>query len=596
MRASHTQTIVDPGQSKSSARMTRANLTIALALFLLALAARLIFLFNSPDQDWPHSIFYEGDAPIWVEWATAIDTARPFHFNLPIHPPGVAYLIAWSYDGVRSSGFVGMKLLWCVMSALACSLTYLACVPAMSRRIAITASLMLVFSFNQYLLATSLNSETPYLMLLPMMVLLTLRWLASPARWTLALLGLTHGFALLLRPEHPILMLMLGTWMLLARPGSTDVQSSAASPSLLRRFGAVAMMGIISLLICLPWTTHAIRSVRAFNTVELDAIRFNLSPVEWTDDAQAAINALPGFARLDNYQFINHWAQRNSIDTLQDADIERFFAQEFGYTPRALSPLVLISNQGPFSFALANHPQTDGGFTRAALAHPLLGPDPSFAFAFPPHNRVFNDGWRVGSAFIRDDPSTWLRNVGRKFERFADGVTSGFGAANLPLNRTGVREPVDMFVSDARLALLWQNALLALIVTGIVLALVRRMPVTPWLLIILYKLIVTLAFYGYARQGASIAPAFFVFIAIIADVLLSPLDRQQSRMMRFHPAIAIMMCAALLAGDIFFSRRNEQPSIVGQTSPRPELISTPAASEATPKPIPFHAFNRIEIR
>ena len=74
----------------------------AAAITLLALLLRLAFLFGSPDRAWPHSIWYEGDAPLWVEYAAALDKGEAFEFNLPIHPPGVAYPLSWFYPGVRT--------------------------------------------------------------------------------------------------------------------------------------------------------------------------------------------------------------------------------------------------------------------------------------------------------------------------------------------------------------------------------------------------------------------------------------------------------------------------------------------------------------
>jgi hypothetical protein len=564
-----------------------------MAIAFVAFLARVIFLLDSPDRDWPHSIFYEGDAVMWVEWAAQIDQRLPFQFDLPIHPPAVAYTLAYAYDGVRQSGFLGLKMLWCAMSAGACALTFLACASTLGRRVGVIAALLLAFSFNQYVLATSINGETPYVLLLPAIVLLTHRASAAPNYRLLAILGAMHGVALLLRPEHPLLMLCCGAWMLFANPlipGSPRNQPARLTSR--SRLRAIALMGAAALLVCMPWSVHAVLAATRYNALEVKPIEFDRAPVEWTDSARASLNALPGFARLDNFAAINLLAQTRRdeqmrSEPLSGADVNRLLSGEFGWIPRPLPPLVLVSNQGPLSFALANHPKADGGFSRAALAHPMRGSDPTFAFAFPPHNRVFTDGWRVGWEYIKADPKGWLKNVGRKFQRFADGVTCGFGAANLPLWREagGVREPVDMFVSRAGVARIWQVALLAMIAAGVVLALARRMPIGLWLLIILYKLVITLLFYGYARQGASIAPAIYVFIAIAIDSLLLRLDRAAPGWMKWQPVLATMICIVALATDLLCSRRNEHVAIHGATLQRPELGHGA-----------FQAFNRIEIR
>ena len=567
---------------------------MVLAIFLLALTARLIFLFNSPDRDWPHSIFYEGDAVMWVDWAAQIDRRLPFQFDLPIHPPAVAYTLAYAYDGLRLSGFLGLKILWCAMSAGACALTFLACAPTLGRRVGAVAALLLCFSFNQYLLATSINSETPYALVLPAIVLLTQRSTTSPHRWPLAPLGSLHGVALLLRPEHPLLMLLFGTWMLFGhRPPITEpmpaTRATQRTPPHIRGL-AVALMGAVALLACLPWTVHAVMASKRYNALEVKPIDFNAAPIEWTDSAQATLNALPAFARLDNFAAINLLAQTRRgapahREPLNGADVIKLLHAEFGWTPRALTPFVLISNQGPFSFALANHPLADGGFSRAALAHPMRGDDPQFACAFPPHNRVFTDGWRVGWDYIRSDPGPWRKNVGRKFQRFTDGVTGGFAAANLPLGREGVRGAVDMFVADTPSARWWRLGMLAVITAGVILAVARRMPVALWLLIILYKLIITLLFYGYARQGASIAPAFYVLMGIAIDSLLLQIDRRWPGWIRGQAMVVGSIVAAMLISDVVMSRRDERITIVGTHVPRPDLGATA-----------FQAFNRIAIR
>ncbi len=603
MRASATS--LSPHRSTSGARSNRdvlhawqSDAAITIAFFILAFAARLIFLFNSPDREWPHSAYYEGDAIVWVEWAKAIDEGGVFQFDLPIHPPAVAYAIAYLSRGVQTTGFISLKVLWCAMSAAACAFTFLACAENMRRRIAVIAALLLTFSFGQYVLATSLNNETPYVMLLTMIVWLTQRAIAQPARWTIIALGVAHGFAMLSRAEHPLLLGMFLLWILIARVPQTQIPDVAAGPSKRVRIRApsrarllsATSIAFVALLMCLPWTVHATLATMRFNNIQPGPIAFNLAPVEWDESARAALNTLPAFARVDNFAAVNYFAQKNLAPELQGvplngSDVYKLIHVEFGWIPRPLPSFVLVSDQGPFSFALANHPDCDGGFSRGALAHPMRGKDPEFAFAFPPHNRVFIDGWRVGWEEIRSDPAKWRHIVVRKFQRFADGVTCGFGAANLPLGRCGVREPVDMFVSDSPSARWWQSLMLVLIATGTLLALARRIPCALWILLILNKLIITLLFYGYARQGASIAPAFYVFVAVTIDTLLLPLDRSATKLMRRQAAAAIIMCVLALGLDVGLSRRHEHVEIVGQRVPRPDL-----------GPGAFQAFNRVEIR
>jgi hypothetical protein len=423
------------------------------------------------------------------------------------------------------------------------------------------------------------------------MVLVTARVLRRATRWSVAMLGLLHGAAMLLRPEHPLLLAMWAAWIVLARPprqpDMAPAEEIASNTWAWRsRILASGAMVALALVVCLPWTTRAMLSVRRFNTVELDAVRFNLAPVLWSEDAKAALNALPAFARPGNFRFICDWAQRERLQQVTAVDVDRFFNGFLGHTPTRLSPIVLVSNQGPFSFALANHPKSDGGFSREALEHPLIGGDPKFEFAFPPHNRIFNDGWRVGWEHIVSDPGAWFGLVGQKLQRFANGLSMGFGAANLPLGRDGVRHRVDILTVPGTAKQIWQVGWITAVAVGIVLYVVRRMRAGLWLLIIVNKIIITVLFYGYARQAASIAPAFFVLIAIAVDSILLLIDRRWPGWLQCQRGVAIGICVIMLALDIVLARGEEKDRIViGPVDQRPDL-----------GPGAFASYGEIEIR
>ena len=140
----------------------RRDWQTASGIFILALLVRLLFLFTSPDRTWPHSIFYEGDAPTWAEWAHALDEGKPFELDLPLRSPAVAYLLHWIHPGILQGPFTPHKALWCVFTSLACSLIYLACAMSLNRRVGLLAAGMYTFSFGSYVLSTTLNNEAPY--------------------------------------------------------------------------------------------------------------------------------------------------------------------------------------------------------------------------------------------------------------------------------------------------------------------------------------------------------------------------------------------------------------------------------------------------
>jgi len=128
----------------------------------VALVTRLLFLFSRADAQWPHSVFYEGDAAEWVRWAQALGRGQPYEFNLPLRSPGVAYILYLLGAGDTTlHSYLAWKALWCVMSAATCALAYWGFVMVFPRRVSLIAAGLSVFSFGGYVLATSLNNETP---------------------------------------------------------------------------------------------------------------------------------------------------------------------------------------------------------------------------------------------------------------------------------------------------------------------------------------------------------------------------------------------------------------------------------------------------
>lgn len=578
----------------------KRDLLFALAFFFTALLTRLIFLFGSSDRDWPHSIWYEGDAPTWVRWAAALRAGEPFEFDLPLRTPGMAYLLHWLSFGAEPS-FLAWKIVWCILSAATCAVMYLACRRAFSERISLIAAGLCVFSFGQYMLATSLNNETPYMFLLVCIVWLTpriyrredeSRSLASVAALP-ALLGLLHGLAMLLRAEHALMLLMMTAYTAFARPGAAAV--SSGGPLLQRsRFRAAPLMPalgvlVLALLVCLPWSIRGAGAIHRFNTETTLQPDYDRLVVRWTPEARAAIDALPAFARDGNVRYITYLAQQSASThgrrEVTRADVDAFFSDQFdGYVPQPLRRAVLVSNKAGLDFALANHldDRNPGGFTRA----PLGGDDVELSFGNPAHLRLMNHGFSMGFREIIRDPPRWFELVTRKLKNFSDGPALGFTARNLPVGFEGVRRPVDLFTPrwvDSPWLLAWRVSVLALLTLGVVMGWRRRLG-GLWLLVIAYKIIVTVFFYGYARQAVSILPAFFLFIAVGVEATAmfvrprcSMLRRAFPRLPRFPRFPRIMRLLALvgllvglLSLEIFTARTPPEVVIHGRVTPAPQ--------------------------
>ena len=56
----------------SLAPPTATRRWLTLAVFTLALVARLLFWQATPDRGWPHSALYKGDAVVWTDYAAAL--------------------------------------------------------------------------------------------------------------------------------------------------------------------------------------------------------------------------------------------------------------------------------------------------------------------------------------------------------------------------------------------------------------------------------------------------------------------------------------------------------------------------------------------
>ncbi len=532
---------------------------------------------NAGDRSWPHSTYFEGDAPLFADWAAALDRDAPFEAGLPLHSPATAYLLHWfgpqaADDAGRPilRDFTSMKIAWCAASAATSGLLFLAARP-LGRRTAILASMLHAASFGTSVLATSLNNECLYGLVLVSVVGGTARWMKHPGAAAALALGALHGAATLLRAEHPLLLFLLACVM---------VYSAG-----IRRWptwAALAAMGVGLFGVCVPWMLKSRAAIAAFNARENPPVDFSSAPVRWSDDARAFLETLPAFARADNLQFISVSLARQGRSEVNAADVRRFLMDEFGYIPQPISRWGLISCQGPLAFALANHANAGGGFSKAAL-DARFGPDPRLQFSLPTHLRLVNEGYAVGWQAIRRDPVAWLGLVLQKLERFGRGACLGFSAANWPLGREGPRPAVDMLAPPLKTVVAWSVGLGVCFIAGLIVA-ARRRVAGLWLLVVAYKLCVTVAYFGYARQAASISPAFFVVLALAVDPALAWLSTRRAWRLIGWAAIA---AGAISLGvfDRWIAHAPAEMRVLGLARPAPRWA-----------PNAFEAADTIELR
>jgi hypothetical protein len=509
----------------------RPEAILGAVVLAAAFAARVLFVRATPDRAWPHGVFFKGDAGLWVEYARALLAGRPFELDLPIHPPGTAYLIAWLWDGA-DAGIGGLKIFWALLGAGVVLLVYVAALRSFGLVVAAIAATACAASTGLIVLSGSLDSEMPYLVL----AVGTLCFFESlrdrPGPTVVAAWSVLHGLACLFRVEHALFYgLFLGLLVVLWRRAGTGA-------------GAVLKGVAVSLLVfalpLVPWHIEAWRSVRRFNTeaqpddpsqLAVRRVARSLAWMPWDEAARAERDRLPAFARDAASAFVAATVLHRGDREVRAEDL-RILDEAFAYRPRPLGRAPFVSLYGPLNFALANHPRSPGGFSRAALEEPpplvaqpgryppglVQGlPPPDLSFVYPPHVRLVNDGYALGWQWIRArGVAGALAHAGRKLRLFWSGAALGFTGFDVPLGLPRLRRAVDLAVPEPG----WLSGAWSAVLTvacGLGLAAGRgRVALLPWLLFLFSKLAVTIAFFGYARQGAAVFPVVALLAALAA--------------------------------------------------------------------------------
>jgi hypothetical protein len=542
----------------------RAVWWIAAAVFVLALALRLLFWRALPGAHWPYSPAYKGDANLWLTYAQALQQGAPFTQGIPLHPPGMGYLVALLWDGT-AQGIVRLRAIWCGLGALGVLALFAAAHRAFGLRVAIAAALLGALSTGMIVLSSSLNNEAPYLVLVLASIALVPRLLREPRLLELAAWSALHAGACLLRVEHALFFAF----------SFAHLAWSWKKAASVRLGGPAALSVLVFVLVLAPWHAKAWSGIAAFNRGDgpplaprveqaYRAIEERTSALVWEEEAQRLAEELPAFIRRPARGFVAATRLHRGESSVRAEDLE-ILREAYGAWPEPIAAHPFVSSYGPLNFALANHAQSNGGFRRGPLndAAPLEGgaqsyppdlvaglPPPTLALTYVPHLAIFNKGYARGWAWIGAYPGQFLALVGRKLERFASGATLGLGGANLPLGMSGERASVDLVVPERdAISWLWTLVLLGLAAAGWRHA--RRRPeLVPWLLFLLSKLVATVLFFGYARQGASVVPVLAVLIALLIDRLLSrPWLEARAGLRRNLIQGAVLVVALVVAFD-----------------------------------------------
>ncbi len=556
-------------------RAPRGPLAVALLLFAAALALRVLFAHAGPDAAWPFALVYEGDARLWLRHASALLRGEPFELGLPLRPPGTAHLVAWLWDGTPA-GVGRLRLAWQVLGAAAAPATYLALRATIGAGRAALAGALAAGSSAWIGLASSVNSEAPYLLVALAGLGLHASLARAPGVGRAVAWGLVAAAGCLLRAEHAAYVapaLLHLAWIARRADGAADAEAHGRA----RRGHALRVAGaaLAALVLALaPWHAAAWGAVARFNTVErpqppaaaaaLAAIEQRTSVLLWTPGALAERQALPAFARRSSSAFVAATVLHRGGSSVRAEDFG-VLEEAFGARPRPLSTRFLVALYGPLNFALANVPGGSGGFDRARLERPppLAGgadayprelvaglPPPELAFEYPPHLALVNDGYRAGLAEVAADPAGWLGLVGRKLGRFLAGVGQGLGGFNLPAGGWDVRRAVDLAAPGGAAAIPWTVAVLALAAVGARRLVREGAPLAPWWLFLASKLLVAVAFYGYARQGAVALAGLAPLLAAGLAAACAPLAGRQVGGRPLLPVAAGALAVLLLALEV----------------------------------------------
>ena len=512
-------------------------------LFALALGVRLAYVLGTPDRAGPHTPFFKGDAPLWLAYANALREGVPFtlELDLPLRPPGTAYLLAWLWDGT-AAGLPTARVIWALLGSILAPLVFL-----VGRRAGATAALVagtwVALAGGEIQLASTFCAEVPYALCAVLAIGLTLRLTDGARLGAACALGVVHAVALLFRVEHLLLAGSLTAWLVWRRRASR----------MPRALCDVAAMLLVAGVTLLPWQLHVHTRIEEFNRSE----RPSRPPtaLTWSDAAGARLDEVPGFARAATQRFVEATLRHRGQSRVGIGDLV-VVEEAFGTWPKALPTWPLVALYGPLNFALANHAEADGGFDRRRLDQrpPLAGGEGAFdrnwlrslptggdlALEYPPHLQLVREGYGLGLSFLVSHPLEGLELGLCKLWITWAGAVSGFGAGALPLGASGSRRRVDITVAAGVFAATWRIATLLLLGWAMWRARACR-AYDPWALWLLATMAVAVAFFGYARSGAVATPA----VGLAIGTLVQSAPRRAALRALGIAAVAIVILADL---------------------------------------------------
>jgi hypothetical protein len=404
------------------------------------------------------SAFYYGDAPRFLDYAAAILQRRAFDNGIPFHPPGWPLALA---AFVRLSGggphgdvvipVVAVKLLVACLSGLTVGMAALLAYQMAGVGAMLAVSLLGTFQFGHVVEGTVANSEALYGLCMIATVSAAWRWLGP------------------LRPPGPA-----GE----ARPGR-----SRTWPAVAGFLGGCAMLVRAEFLACA--VLIAVAGWRARGS-----------------RAEIALFAL-GFCLALGPTTLWHWRS-----------LDRFNVTHAGRVAGPLPRFAPVTSYGPFNFAIANHPDADGGPNRD---HPMLDQcnqetdvrlsAGELDLQCPAVYDLYVHGYAIGGGWALEHPGAALALLGRKIGYTIGFLAQGYFIDDIGAGADGTRRRVDM-VDPANQWMLPIH--LGLLLAGLGLMWRRKVALGLVAAPLVALLASVLSFYGYVRLGVAYLPVVWI--------------------------------------------------------------------------------------
>jgi hypothetical protein len=438
-------------------------------------------LLSNQDRHWYYTIFYEGDSETFHQFARAIVHGGVHDSGIPFHPPAFPHFLAFIHSligagaGAHDVPHLAVKIAMAFVGSLSVGLIYLVSRPFLGRALALTASALCLYSFGLYVFSVAPLTESLYLTLLLLGILVWSRFLSHPL--SVRDLDARHG-------KHSS-----------RKAGESSAGVSGKEILAGLSFGLLLGLSALTraeamLVGAILWGTGVVGSLIVYRR-RLKSWRF-LAP--WAAAVAAFVLVL------------TPWTLRNA---------QRMTDINYQWRGRLSEPLptfVPITAYGPLNFAFANNELSDGSFSRKIL--PSSGGERVLDLSDPEHLHLFLHGYSVGLEYIRGHPGDFLKLVLRKWGIFFEAWKLGWTQWNLPGGLNGLRRPVDLFVPHSHSGVWLQ---LPLAILGLVVLLWRSGGPRRWcvlvLLLTLSGMMTTALFFGYVRQGALLLPFWMSLVA-----------------------------------------------------------------------------------